>query len=788
MAKKKKENDINIEDLLEKETIVDSELSFEIKDSILNYAVEVITDRALPNIYDGCKPVQRRILYAGFVKKYFSNGVFIKCAKYVGDVMGDYHCHGDSSIYLALVALAQPWTNRYPLIDFHGNMGSYDGDLPASSRYTESKLNKLAELTMDGMNNNAVEMMPNYSETTVEPKLLPAVFPMLLCNGTSGIAVGYTTEIPSHNLNEVCDGIIATLKNPEITLDDLMKIIPGPDATTGSILLNNEEIKKMYQTGKGKLTYKAKYKIEDNKIIIYELPPDVNKPKLVDSLYKLCIEDRKVPRVSSVKDYSTEKTNIVIELQKTAIPEAVVKTLFDSTELTKNVSYIIRAIKDNTPYLFSLKEIIEHYIIHRRKCIKKEYQYMLDNTTKKLHLQNGYVKVTKNLKKAISIIEESENDQEAKEKLKLEFNIDEEQAEAILEFKLRRLTKLNKNELLDLVKSLEEKIKNYNDMLSNVNLVDLKIIEQLEELKKKYGDKRRTTIINRERKIKEDQEALLVLTNKNNIKVISSEAFESAWNNNSLKERTEVYIKKIQCKMNDIFIVIIDTGEFARISFQELLNWNNKNNIVGLYIQDDLDKVIVSITKKGMLSKVKLSAFKNKTQKLSPVFEIDDDDKIVNTKLIDVNEDEDINNRYIITMLTKNGLIHRFYESSTKVILSTGKKGIGTINLRENDEVVDFDISKNDVRVALYTKGEQFGIKILSVDDLLVKGRIGRGYSCIKLNNNQCYKVVCSKGPYVDVDIKGKLHLNKIDMQPIMTKASKSVPLNYEPVALNFKK
>ena len=462
---------------------------------------------------------------------------------------------------------------------------------------TEAKLNKLAEFNMDGINNKAVEFKSNYSDIMQEPVSLPGIFPNLLANGTQGIAVGYSTNIPSHNLNELCDGIIAYIKDNNISLEELMKIIPGPDCPSGSLLINNNEIKQLYKTGQGKLTFKANYEIHDNNIIINELPPEVNREKLIEKLQQLCLIDKKIPGVNNIKDLSTTSTNIIIELQKTAILDITLKELFNQTELIKNNSYIIRAIYNNTPKVFSLKEYFYYYVQHRRTCINKESKVILNKLNDKLHIQKGINLIINSLSTAIKLIEQAETDKEAKDKLQQQFNLDDNQAEAILEFKLRRLTKLNKDDILNNIKKLTTEIADINYLLNTPSLIDQKIIQQLEELKTRFGDKRRTKLIE-ETIVKnvEIQDALLVLTNKNNIYLLSQEIYNNNLRNGILKEKNEIYKQIIQCKTNDIFLLILENNNYIKLTFTDLLTWNSKINIIHIFIVNEEDKYICCFT------------------------------------------------------------------------------------------------------------------------------------------------------------------------------------------------
>jgi DNA gyrase subunit A len=362
----KKSSNLNIDDLLSNEEIIVSDISNEIEDSILNYSIKTIVDRAIPDIRDGLKPVHRRILFGGYMDTLWPEKKYEKNAGVVGTVMKFLHPHGSS--YETLVSMSQPWTYRYPLWDFQGNNGSLDGDGAAAERYTEGRLHKHAMIMLQDINMQCVDFKSNYAENMEEPVYLPALFPNLLCNGGMGIATGYTTNIPSHNLKEVIDAIIYVIKNSDCKLENIMGFIKGPDMPLGSILIDDGSITELYETGKGGLTFRAKYSLEYNdenknqQIVINELPPDINKSKLMEQLYKVCIEDKKIARINDIRDESTVNIRIVIELQKTAIPEIIMKELYDKTNLEKKNTYILRAITNQTPKVFSLKEIIENYI------------------------------------------------------------------------------------------------------------------------------------------------------------------------------------------------------------------------------------------------------------------------------------------------------------------------------------------------------------------------------------------------------------------------------------------
>lgn len=749
--------------------------------------------------------------YTSFVnfQKYI-NFVSDKKRKILDDIiqyMSNFNTiENNNYIFAKVISKEYPYQEEYVYsIKVNSNCHSFTAN-GFINHNTEAKLTKLAEFSMSGINNDAVDFKPNYSETAKEPVVLPSIFPQILCNPIQGIAVGYTCNFPAHNLTEVCNAIIAYIKNNDITIDELLKILPGPDFYEGAQLINNDEIKKLYETGIGKLTFKAKYHIDDNKIIITELPPEVNREKLVEKINKLCFDDKKIPRVASVKDLSTQSTKIIIELQKTAITDMIVNALFIQTDLTKNCSFIMRAIKDNTPHIFSLKEIISHYVQHRQICILRESKFNLNKLNKKLHLQQGLSAIINNLSDTIHIIENAETDIQAKQDLINKFNIDEDQAEAILEFKLRRLTKLNKTDILNNIKSLKDEINNISSLINNNTLVDQKIIDQLNELKQKFGDARRTEIINdiNIQTNTTEQDILLILTNKNTIKVISEDAYNEILKTNVLKEKQEIYKQKIKCNTNDIFLLILENGYYVRLTFNDLLAWNSKINIINIYVLtdelvNDANKYITCITDTGVILKVKVNGFKARIKKTALLFK--QEMKIIYSQLIHTDKEN------VITLFTKKGMIHRFYEQSFKEMNTAGKNGLTTINLKDNDKVIAFNISKYNPtdKVILYTKHEviknneiikeYIGYKILINELIPIKSRAGRGSSYITFSKKESGKVYNGliiketadlTRDFINLDNKGKIKNIKLSRYELGTKISRAVELNYEPSIFNY--
>lgn len=702
--------------------------------------------------------------------------------------------------------MSQPWTYRYPLIDFHGNNGSYDGDPPAAYRYSEGRLNKLAEYMLQGVDNDAVPMVPNYSETLKEPAVLPSIFPMAICEGTSGIAVGYTTNMPSHQLGEVADAIIATIEDDTIDIDGLMKHVKGPDYNTGSYLINNEHIKELYETGRAKLTFKAKYHIEENKngtksIVITELPPEINKQSLIEKLYKLCIEDKKIPRVSNVRDLSTDIYNIkiTVDLQKTAVPELVVNQLYEMAGLTHNVSYIMRAIVNNTPKIFSLRELIDSYIEHRRSCIKRESSFLITKKSARKHIQEGLFAVTSNIKKAISIIEKSDDVEIAKSELMSVFKLDEEQAEAVLDLKLRKLTKLDKNAIKNLIASLTSEIDDLKLNLTDTDKVNTIIIDQLKDLKSKFNDKRKTEILSEKKASKalevSNAPIVIALTNKGNIKHITEDIYSQMLASGKLAERTDVYTKVISATMKDNFLLILNDGSYVRTGFNGLLATNfleKEQHIVNIFKLEESeefnDKDVIVATKNSMLIKFKVSGLKAKENKVFPIFKELKDDTVVYSNIIKSNENN------VITIVTKNGLVHRFHEQSFNSVATSGGKGLNCMSLQNGDEIVNMVITDktedNDNYIVMFTKHEKTDcMKTIRLNDFIPKGRMAKGVSAIsyyKKNPGYVHDFTITDRDFDAIDLKGNIVTYYINELEPCTRTAKPEDINKNIIVPNF--
>ena len=474
-------------------------LGKEMQTSFLEYAMSVIVSRALPDVRDGLKPVHRRILYAMNESGYLPTKPHMKSARTVGDVIGKYHPHGDSAVYDTMVRLAQPFSMRLPLIDGHGNFGSIDGDSAAAMRYTEARLDKPAMELLRDLDKETVDFQPNYDESLQEPQVLPARFPNLLVNGSNGIAVGMATNIPPHNLGETIDATCLMLDNPEVSTQELMQVLPGPDFPTGGIIMGRKGILDAYETGHGNLTVRAKCEIEEKKsgrysIVVKEIPYQVNRKRLLEKLGEL-VRDKKLPEISNIHDAADRRgIDIIIDLKSNAIPQVVLNKLFKHTQLQVGFGCNMLALVDGAPRVLSLKEILHYYIEHQKDVIVRRTRYELAKAEERAHILEGYIIALDNIDEVIQIIRSSQTDKEAGARLTERFGLTKKQTDAILEMRLRRLTGLERSKIEEELKELREKIAYYKRVLSDESLVREIIKEELLEIKRKFGTPRKTQI------------------------------------------------------------------------------------------------------------------------------------------------------------------------------------------------------------------------------------------------------------------------------------------------------
>ena len=499
MAEDKNETGRKDEQQAAAANVLPAELSKEMRTSFLEYSMSVIVSRALPDVRDGLKPVHRRILYAMNESGITPKRPHAKSARTVGDVIGKYHPHGDSAVYDTMVRLAQPFSMRVPLVDGHGNFGSIDGDSAAAMRYTEARLDKPAMELLRDLDKETVDFQPNYDESLQEPVVLPSRFPNLLVNGSSGIAVGMATNIPPHNLGEAIDATCMMIDNPDCTVDDLMKVLPGPDFPTGGIIMGRKGIRDAYETGKGSLTIRSKCRIEEGKngkhsIVVSEIPYQVNRTNLLKKIADL-IRDKKLPEISNVHDGADRHgIDIIIELKQNAIPQVVLNKLYKHTQLQVGFGCNMLALVNGVPRVLSLKEILHYYILHQEEVVERRTRYDLTKAEARAHILEGFVIALDNIDEVIQIIRSSNTDREAKDVLMERFKLSEKQSEAILEMKLRRLTGLEREKIEAELKELREKIDYYKRLLSDKDLVKQVIKEELTEIKEKFSSARITKI------------------------------------------------------------------------------------------------------------------------------------------------------------------------------------------------------------------------------------------------------------------------------------------------------
>ena len=716
-----------------------NELYNELSQNFIEYAVAVNSDRAIPDAESGLKPVARRILYGAYIGKRSSSKPHVKNARIVGDVMGQFHPHGDSSIYGALVRLSQDWILRYPLIDFHGNQGSIAGDGPAASRYTEGRLSKLAESgLLAGLKKNNVDFIPNYDETTEEPVTLPSIFPNLLCNPNTGIGVAMACNWLPHNLREVAAAIYDYMDNKE-------PMIPGPDFPTGGIVINKDDIPGIMKTGHGSVKVRARYKVEKKKLVFYEIPYGQTIENLIAEIGKVAEEE--IPEISDVHDESNKKgIRIVVEVRNVD-PESIVNKLFIKTNLQTSISYNQVALIDKTPTELNLKQCCEVYVNHNISCIVREAQFDLEKAEARRHILEGLLKALEDIDNIIALIKKSASSNDAKDKLMEKYKFTEPQAKAILGMKLSSLANMEKVELQKEKAGLEKDIDGYQALLSNPDIQKSELKSRLEEIVKKFGDARRTelaqiTLPKEEKEIEMvvPEDVVVVVTKAGNIKRIPRKSFKTQKRNGKgVKTEDGAILTTISTNTIDTLMVFGTTGKMYRLIVDDVpVGTNvskgpNINTLVNMEPGEKLAAVtslyrksnaeyVVFITKQGLIKKTKLEEY-TKTKKKTGIqaIKIKDGDEIANITFL--NEEN-------LILVTEKGMAIHF---ETKDIAPIGRitSGVKGIKLAEGDKVViGLPLHSEEDELAVFTNSKMG--KKMKLDQFPVQGRGGRGISVYK--------------------------------------------------------
>ena len=739
--------------------IIERNIEAEMKTAYIDYAMSVIVSRALPDARDGLKPVHRRILYSMHEDGITSDKPYRKCANTVGSVLGRYHPHGDSSVYDAMVRLAQDFSMRYMLIDGHGNFGSIDGDGAAAMRYTEARMAKIAEQMLVDIEKNTVDFMPNYDDRLQEPTVLPTRIPNLLINGSSGIAVGMATNIPPHNLSEVIDGLIQVIDNPEVTIEELMKVIKGPDFPTGAMILGRDGIKDTYLTGRGKIIVRAETEIEEmsngrQRIIVSSLPYQVNKANLQIKIDQL-VKEKRIEGISEVRDESDRKDRVrlVIELKRDARPQVVLNQLFKHTEMQSSFGAIILALVDGVPKILNLRDCLDVFIGHRKEVVIRRTKFELEKAEARAHILQGLIIAIDNIDEVINIIRNSYDD--AKERLMERFELTDIQAQAILDMQLKRLSGLQREKLEEEYAELMKLIAYYKEVLQSDELVYKIIKDELLEIKDKFGDERMTKIVAAEGEIEEEdlikeEKTVIALTHFGYIKRMPIDTYKSQRRGGKgilgITTRDEDFVKQIfTASTHDNILFFTNKGKMYSLRGYEvpeagrtakgtaivnLLNLDAGEKVSAIIPLPGFDetKFLLMATQNGIIKKTPLNEYQTNRKSGLLGITLKDDDNLIDVRLSDGEDD--------IVLVTKNGLSITFDE---KDVRATGRTSQGVIGMRldEGDEVIGMEPIVTGTpygrQATLLTITENGFGKRTELEEYRVQNRGGRGVLTYKI-------------------------------------------------------
>ncbi|MBR3512580.1 MAG: DNA gyrase subunit A [Clostridia bacterium] len=783
--------------------IIERDIDTEMKTAYIDYAMSVIVSRALPDARDGLKPVHRRILYSMHEDGITSDKPYRKCANTVGSVLGRYHPHGDASVYDAMVRMAQDFSMRYMLIDGHGNFGSIDGDGAAAMRYTESRMAKISEHMLMDIEKDTVDFMPNYDDRLQEPTVLPTRIPTLLVNGSSGIAVGMATNVPPHNLTEVVNGIIATIDNKDITSEELMKYIKGPDFPTGAMILGKQGIKDTYLTGRGKITVRAESEIEEmsgnrQRIVVHSLPYVVNKAKLIETIANL-VKDKKIDGISGIRDESDreEKVRIVIELKRDARPQVVLNQLYKHTQMQDTFGAIMLALVDGEPKILTLREMLDVFINFRKDVIVRRTKFELAKAEARAHILEGLLIAIDNIDEVINIIRSSYDD--AKEKLMARFKLDDIQAQAILDMQLKRLSGLQREKTEEEYNELMKLIAHYKEILASEQLVLDIIKEELLEVKEKFGDERRTKItaaadeIDEEDLIKEEQ-VIIALTHFGYVKRMPIDTYKSQRRGGKgvtgVSTRKEDFVKEIfTASTHDIILFFTNKGKVYGLkgydipeagrtakgtAIVNLLNLDSQEKVSAVIpIQTFADDAyLLMATKNGLIKKTKFTEYQSNKRTGLIGITLKDNDELIDVRLTDGQNN--------VVLVTKKGICITFDEKDVRPVGRTAQGVIG-IKLDEDDTVVGMEPIIPGGKATLLTITENGFGKRTETDEYRVQNRGGRGVITYKITpktgNIVGIRIINGDEDIMLVTDTGTIIRLKVDEVSILGRATQGVTL-----------
>ena len=768
--------------------LVDVNLASEMKTSFIDYAMSVIVSRALPDVRDGLKPVHRRILYGMNELGVTPDKPHKKSARITGDVMGKYHPHGDSSIYEAMVRMAQWWSYRYMLVDGHGNFGSMDGDGAAAQRYTEARMSKIALEMLRDINKNTVDFVANYDANEREPVVLPARFPNLLVNGATGIAVGMATNIPPHNLGESIDAVKLMMDNPDVTTRELMEVLPGPDFPTGALVMGKSGIHKAYETGKGSIVLRSRTEIEETKtgrerIVVTEFPYMVNKTKVHEHIVRL-VQEKRIDGITAVRDESNrEGVRFVIEVRRDASANVILNNLFKMTQMQTNFGFNMLAIQNGVPKILSLREILGSYIEHQKEVVTRRTIFDKEKAEARAHILEGLLIALDHIDEVIKIIRNSQTDAEAQAELMSKFKLSERQSQAILDMRLRRLTGLERDKIQSEYDNLIALIADLADILAKPERVVAIIKEELDEVKRKFGDPRRTELMVGEVLSLEDEDlieesnVLITLSNKGYIKRLDQDEFTAQKRGGRGVQGTGVkdddFVRElVSTSTHDRLLFFTNKGRVYRLKGYEIPEYGRTAKglpIVNLLKLDDGESIqtIINVaqdrsedaylfftTRSGLVKRTSVAEFANIRQNGLKALNLKDEDELINVFLTDGNTD--------VIIGTKFGYSVRFNES---VVRNMGRSATGVrgVNLRPGDQVVGASVITDQDEVLIITE-KGYG-KRTRADEYPTKGRGGKG---IKTAN-----VVDKNGPLAGLmTVKGDEDLMIITNTGVMIRTS----------------